>query len=302
MDTPTLILYSVFGLVAIGTLLAISRVMITRQWYKQRQTQTRQAEEGRSPSEAQAKTTRRTGSLMSFFYTLTKQTKNIILVGTALILVTVTFLIPIRGVSRWIVWIILCAAIMVDMLLFLLYWNSVADRLERKVFHRARLEEEHTVQQAGGSTQHAVTALYTREFMMHMLDIYAGWQLGQPYPFRLLLVEINNLDLFRGQQGDVATGQVISSLGQALTRNVRAYDIVCHYDDKRLAVALLRCTDTTGRVEERITSRLKSTALDEANQRYQAQLSIRWGSATLPKDANTPAQLAQVAENNLVKT
>jgi len=267
----------------------LSSVQLRRRWRRQR----RPVEP--APTDAQVRAAQRAERAMDFFSLVMRRSYYVITVSSACVLVILTY-IPLENRTQWIVRLALTAITLGGTLILLLYWHSWADQQERLLRKRVRIAEEHALAQSGVMVRDALTDLYTYEFMIHALELQIAKTFLQPTPITCVMFELTGLDTFRGQHDVEDIQRVLASVGQAIIRSVRPYDVACRYGPQRFAVAMLRCPAQYGdRIGARISRSVNRMALDELNRRYGTSFKLIWRSVTMPDQALTPIQMLHIA-------
>lgn len=141
------------------------------------------------------------------------------------------------------------------------------------------------------------TGVYVAEFWLRALQWRMTRALGGPLHVVCLGFEVNGLDRLQEAHGASAVEKALAQIASALTRNFRAYDLICRYPGERFAVALLRCTAQFGEAAaERVASRLVRQTLHEINHLYGVALTLDWKAAPLPRRRVGAPELASTIE------
>lgn len=292
-------LFSVLGLLAVAVLWFVYQAYIVRVWHRQRG---KYIDRTRKPLdtkliEKRLATAQRAARWLSFFYSFTRRTKFFIILGAAVLLAGLYAFVPVDTLAQGIWRLVFSAAILAGLAIALSYWHAWAEQQERYLADQIQSAEEQLLLSFGVTTRHTETGLYTRDFLIHMLETFLN-QIGEPVPLTCLMMEIRGLAEFEQKHGRENSMEVLTRVGQTLSHSVRPYDLTGHHHDRRLTLILLRYP-ADAPAGDRLAAAVQHRVLDEINQTYKSDLELAWSRATLPDDAPTPVQLLSCVSSAL---
>ncbi len=237
-------------------------------------------------------TTRR----LSLIYAFTRRAKYFIMGGISVLLALVYVLVPVGNWVQEVIRLFISAVILGGLAIGLSYWHSWAEQQQRSIARRIQWTEEQLLIAYGVTTRQPVTGLYTRDFLIQMMETFIGQVGGESLPLACVMFEIRGLAQFEEQHGKEKALDVLKKVGKTLSRSARPYDLTGHDGDQRLILILLRYPPGIS-VRDRFVAGTQRRVLDEINQMYQSNLELIWTRANLPDDAPTPLQLLSRARH-----
>lgn len=252
-----------------------------------------------TPSEEQIRSANNAERAVNFFRIFTLRTNKVLVALTALVLaVLTTFFMPV-SLLGWILWFLICGAILASQSAVLYYWQKWVDYEERFLLKQVYQMEEVILRKSGLMTSNAGTGLYTSEFVEHMLELYTSRIVGRVLPVTCLVIEIVGLDALKKKEGEQVTVQVMLELAVLILKRVRISDIVYQPTWNRLGVVLLRYPAKADDVIEKHILITCHAVLEKYNSSYGCDLQIHWSGAILPVHARTPLHMLHIGEASL---
>jgi|GEM_PF-6532372 len=234
---------------------------------------------------------------LSFVYSVTRRAKYFIMASVSFLLAGIYVLMPegtfIQEAGRFIISVVILGGLAIG----LSYWHAWAEQQERKLARRIQWTEEQLLISYGVVTRQPGTGLYTRDFLIQMMETFLG-QVGESLPLACLMLEIRGLTEFQEQHGKEKAMEVLKQVGKAISRSARPYDLTGHDSEQRLTLILLRYPARVS-VRNRFVIATQRYVLDEINKTYNSHLELGWTRANLPDDAPTPLQLLSRARHSL---
>lgn len=145
-----------------------------------------------------------------------------------------------------------------------------------------------------------VTGLYSYDFWLKAIRLQGKLPLPGHSTAVCLTIEVKGLDALTRKVGAHAAKTTLASIGAALVRSLRSYDLVCHHGEGRFMAALLRCPAQHAQTAaERIVGGLNRRLLGDLNHRHDVQLSLAWTVAPIHADHLSLDTLEQVTRRLL---
>ena len=194
----------------------------------------------------------------------------------------------------------LTATAFLGALILLAYWRGSDDESESLLRRKLRQAQERAHARRGLAVRDEVTGAYTLDFWLHALELRTRRFIWKQIPMTCLMLDVEGLAELRAIRGSAVGDDTLILVGNEITRNVRARDLVARYRGQRFVIALYNCPPEFGNhVAERIATNIEHLSLIGTNKQYGSNLHLRWSLASMPKDASTPIQLLRVTETTL---
>ena len=185
-------------------------------------------------------------------------------------------------------------------LILLVYWRGSNDEGEDLLRRKLRQAQERAHARRGLAVRDEVTGAYTLDYWLHALELRTRRFIWKQIPMTCLMLDVEGLPELRARRGSEVGDDALILVGNEITRNVRARDLVARYRGQRFVIALYNCPARLGeRIAERVATNIEYLSLRGANKQYGSDLHLRWSLASMPKDASTPIQLLRVTETTL---
>jgi hypothetical protein len=253
-----------------------------------------------SPSQEQIKNAYQAERAVNVFRIFTQRTNNILIGITALLLAGLTTLFMPESWQQWIIWFIVCIAILGSQTIALHYLHKWINYEERFLLKQVYQIEELILKKSGLSTSNESTGLYTREFVAHILELYTSRIVGRVLPVTCLVIEIVGLESMPKDKAEEIALQVMPELASVIVKRVRISDMVYQPAWNRLGVVLLRYPARSTDVIEKHLLIMCHSTLERYNSIHHWGLEVHWSGAILPIQARTPLHLLHIGEASLV--
>jgi diguanylate cyclase (GGDEF)-like protein len=147
----------------------------------------------------------------------------------------------------------------------------------------------------------ALTGLRNRRALNEALEVEIRRTERHQRPFSVLMIDVDYFKKFNDAFGHPAGDRLLIALGETLTENLRAMDVVARYGGEEFAVIL---GETTGpdavRVADKVRMAVREKVFREAGDGKPAgRATISIGVATYPTDAASPSGLISQADQAL---
>lgn len=185
-------------------------------------------------------------------------------------------------------------------LALLAYWRGSDDERESLLRRKLRQAQERAHARRGLAVRDELTGAYTLDFWLHVQELRTRRFVWRQMPVTCVMFDMEGLPELRARRGSPVGDEALVRVGQEIMRNVRPRDPVARYRGQRFVIALDNCPAQLGkRVAERIAINIENLSLRGTNREHGSDLSLQWGSASIPRDASTPIQLLRVTETTL---
>lgn len=231
-----------------------------------------------------------------FVYIVTRRARFLIMGAISFLLALVYLLVPVGNWQLEAVRVIVSVVILGGLAIGLSYWHVWVEQQQRKLARRIQWTEEQLLISYGVVTRQPATGLYTRDFLIEMLETFIGQIGGESLPLACVMLEIRGLAEFAEKHGKDEAADVLKQVGKTLSRSARPYDLTGHDSDHRLILILLRYPVGLS-IRERFVGGTQRRVLDEINRTRGSDLQLVWTRANLPDDAPTPLQLISRARH-----
>lgn len=231
-----------------------------------------------------------------FVYTVMRRARFVIMGAISLLLALVYLLVPVGSWQLETVRVIVSVIILGGLAIGLSYLHAWVEQEQRKLARRIQWSEEQLLISYGVTTRQPATGLYTRDFLIQMLETFIGQVGGESLPLACVMLEIRGLAEFAERHGQDEAADVLKKVGKMLSRSARPYDLTGHDNDQRLILILLRYPVGLS-IRERFVGGTQRRVLDEINRTHNSNLELIWTRANLPDDAPTPLQLLSRARH-----
>lgn len=275
------------------------KLYMARIWEKKRGSATAQTASKRldtRPIEYTVLKAQQTTRWSGLVYAFTRRAKYFIMGAISLLLALVYVLIPVGNWVQETIRVVVSVVILAGLAIGLSYWHSWVEQQQRKLARRIQWTEEQLLISYGVVTRQPATGLYTRDFLIEMLETFIGQIGGDSLPLACVMLEIRGLAEFAEKHGKDEAADVLKRVGKMLSRSARPYDLTGHDSDQRLILILLRYPVGLS-IRERFVGGTQRRVLDEINRTYNSNLELVWTRANLPDDAPTPLQLLSRARH-----
>jgi diguanylate cyclase (GGDEF)-like protein len=185
-------------------------------------------------------------------------------------------------------------------LALLAYWRGSDDGRESLLRRKLRQAQERAHARRGLAVRDELTGAYTLDFWLHVQELRTRRFVWRQMPMTCVMFDVEGLPELRARRGSGLGDETLVRVGQEIMRNIRPRDLVARYRGQRFVIALDNCPAQLGkRVAERIATNIENLSLRGTNREHGSDLSLLWGSASIPRDASTPIQLLRVTETTL---
>lgn len=146
-----------------------------------------------------------------------------------------------------------------------------------------------------------LTGLLNRRGFTESLDVEVRRTERHERPFSLLMIDVDYFKKFNDAFGHPAGDRLLISLGEILSENLRAMDVVARYGGEEFAVILGETsTEYATQVAEKLRQAVRTQVFREAGDGKPAgRVTISIGVATYPQDASSPSGLISQADQAL---
>ena len=149
--------------------------------------------------------------------------------------------------------------------------------------------------------QDHLTGLYNRRYMQENLEREIHLAARNKKPIGLILIDIDHFKSINDEYGHSAGDQVLKTLAELLSSNVRKGDICCRYGGEEFLFVLQNSSYAdTFALAESLRKQVKKMDIIYDNQHI-GNLTISLGVAVYPEQANTYAALIKAADSAMYR-
>lgn len=194
----------------------------------------------------------------------------------------------------------LTATSFVGALALLAYWYGSDDERERELRKRLLRAQERAHARRGLAVRDQLTGAYTLDFWLHVQELRTRRFILRQNPVTCIMFDVEGLAELRIRRGSMHSDDLLKQMAREITHNMGPRGLVARYRGQRFVIALHHTPPVPGRrVAQRISRNLDRLLLETMNRWHGSHLSLRWSTASIPRDAATPIQLLRVTETTL---